>query len=186
MPFSRVLRGKTPRGFFRDKIVIVGASAPSLQDLHPTAVGEAMPGAEVQANAISTILRNFPLDRSPGFLTVVLLLLAAFGPPLATLRWPPRPVFLVTLGAAAAYAVVTQLAFNSGTILPVVYPLGCLALSTVGTLSVHYGTAAFERQHVREMFSRFVPEQVVDDVLDCAEDDLRLSGVRRAGHRHVQ
>ena len=39
---------------------MVGASAAVLQDLHPTPTGENMSGAEVQANAISTVLRGLP------------------------------------------------------------------------------------------------------------------------------
>ena len=36
IPYSRVLEGKVPDSAFRGKTVIVGATAPSLQDVHPT------------------------------------------------------------------------------------------------------------------------------------------------------
>lgn len=39
----------------------------------------------------------------------------------------------------------------------------------------------FERERVRDVFSRFVPEQIVDDVLDRTDDDLRLGGSRGVG-----
>ena len=61
MSFSKVYRDKLPRGFFHDKIVVVGPSAPSLQDIHPTSTAGEMPGAEVQASAIETVLRGLPL-----------------------------------------------------------------------------------------------------------------------------
>ena len=35
-----------------------------------------------------------------------------------------------------------------------------------------------ERQRVRQVFSRFVPEQVVDEVLKRTDDDLRLAGAQ--------
>jgi adenylate cyclase len=38
-----------------------------------------------------------------------------------------------------------------------------------------------EREHVRGVFSRFVPEHVVDDVLARTDGDLRLSGSRDVG-----
>jgi adenylate cyclase len=38
-----------------------------------------------------------------------------------------------------------------------------------------------EREHVRDIFSRFVPEHVVDEVLRRTDDDLRLSGVTLDG-----
>jgi adenylate cyclase len=37
----------------------------------------------------------------------------------------------------------------------------------------------FERERVRDLFSRFVPEAVVDDVLARVDDELRLGGERR-------
>ena len=58
---STCSRARSSRTFFRDKIVVVGTSLASEQDLHPTPVGENMPGGEVQANAISTVLRGLPL-----------------------------------------------------------------------------------------------------------------------------
>ena len=87
--------------------------------------------------------------------------------------------FGLALAAAALYLVAAQLAFDSGLILSVVYPLLALALAAVGTLALHYLRAAFERQRVRFTFSRFVPEEVVDEVLAHGEDQLQLGGVRR-------
>lgn len=36
VPFWAVIRGQVPAGVLRDKIVVFGATAPSLQDLHST------------------------------------------------------------------------------------------------------------------------------------------------------
>jgi class 3 adenylate cyclase len=38
-----------------------------------------------------------------------------------------------------------------------------------------------ERARVHDVFSRFLPEHIVDDVMERAEDDLRLGGVRIVG-----
>jgi adenylate cyclase len=60
-----------------------------------------------------------------------------------------------------------------------VYPLVALGVATVGSLGVHYVLAALGRRQARDMFARFVPEQVVDEVLARSGEDLRLGGVRR-------
>ena len=66
--------------------------------------------------------------------------------------------------------------------MPFVYPLGALpARRRAARSAVHYVTTAFERERVRDMFSRFVPEDVVDEVLARADDELRLGGVQRDG-----
>jgi adenylate cyclase len=83
--------------------------------------------------------------------------------------------------AGVLFAVAVQLAFNGGTIVSFLYPLGALVLSTVGALAVHYVTTAFERERVRDLFARFVPENVVDDVLARTDEGLRIGGVQRDG-----
>jgi len=176
--FSDVVQGKTPRGFFKDKIVVVGASAPTLQDLHATSTtgGEPMAGPEVHANAISTARRGFPLGETGTPIDIALIALLGVVP-LAALRLRALVGFGVALATAALYPVVAQLLFNAGTIVPVIHPLIALALAALGTLVFHYVTAAFERERVRDVFSRFVPENVVGQVLAQAEG-ARLGGVR--------
>ena len=179
--YSRVLAGKTRPGVFRNKIVVIGASAPSLRDVHHASTGENMAGPEVQANAISTARRGFPLGDSPGGLDLALIALLGMAAPAASLRLSPRLALGLALLAGVLFLAVAQLAFSAGTILPVVHPLAALILAAVGTLAVYYVIAAFEREQTRELFARFVPESVVDDVLAHTEDGLRLGGVQRDG-----
>jgi adenylate cyclase len=178
--FSRVIRGRTPKDFFRDKIVVVGAHAPSLQDVHPTSVGgdEQMAGPEIHANAIDTVRRSLPLQRAGAGLDVLLIVLLGLVAPVASLRFSPLRALAIALALGGLFVVAVQLAFNGGTILSFVYPLLTLLLVSFGVLAVHYLTTAFERERVREMFARFVPENVVDDVVARA-DGLRLGGVER-------
>jgi adenylate cyclase len=184
VPFSHVVQGRTPRGMFKDKLVVIGPSAPSLQDVHPTSTtgdDELMAGAEIQANALDTVLRALPLQPAPRGLDVLLIVLLGMVAPVASLRLSPLRALAVALGLAAIFVVAVQLAFNNGMILAFIYPLGALVLTTVGALAVHYVTTAFERERVRDLFARFVPENVVDDVLARADEGLRLSGVQRDG-----
>jgi adenylate cyclase len=178
---SSVLQRRFPNQLFANKGVIVGAAAPSLQDVHPTSISgdRLMPGAEVQANAAASILGGLPLDEAPGWVDVLTIILLAAVPPLASVRLRPLIFTLVGLGAGLLFAIAAQLAFNTGLVLEVIYPLVALGLSIVGTLAVNYFTATLERERVRDIFSRFVPEAVVDDVLKDAGEDLRLGGVER-------
>jgi adenylate cyclase len=179
--FSDVYYGRVPKGAFRDKIVVVGPSAVSLQDIHPTSTSNAMSGAEIQANAIDTALRGFPLRSVPGEVTVALIVLLGLLVPLAGLRLSLLWTLALGAGAAAAYLVSTQVAFEAGRVSSFVYPFGTLVLSSVGSLGAHYLLAAFERERVRDVFSRFVPETVVEQVLARADEDLRLGGVTLEG-----
>jgi adenylate cyclase len=180
--FSRALRGQVPAGVFRDKTVVVGASAPTLQDVHSTSAGaDLMSGPEVQANAIWTVEQSFPLDSVPWPLSIALIAIMAFIAPVGSLRLRPLVAFAAAAVVAGIYLVAAQLAFNVGHVLPVVDPLVALTLGAIGTLALYYLIAAFERQRVRDTFARFVPEAVVDQVLELTDGDLRLGGVRREG-----
>jgi adenylate cyclase len=177
--FSRAVRGQFKPGTFRNRIVVIGAVAPSLQDRHPTSwpAGE-MAGPEIHANAIDTLLRGLPLHATGDLADLLIAIGLALLPALLGLRL--RPFVALGLGAAAAvlYVVIAQVAFGRGLILPVVVPLIGLAVALVGALLVHWLTASVERAQTRDLFSRFVPDSVVAQVLERAdtEDDVRLGG----------
>lgn len=101
--------------------------------------------------------------------------------PLAGVRYSLRWTLAVDLIAAAVYLIGTELLFRLGWIVSFVYPFGALVLSTVGSVGAYYLFAAFERERVRDVFSRFVPESVVDQVLARTDGELRLGGVEMFG-----
>jgi adenylate cyclase len=181
--FSTVYRGDFPASAVRGKVVVVGATVPSLQDLHPTSTTGSglMPGPEIQASAVVTALEGFPLEDAPEWVAVAALVLLGVVAPLAALRL--RIFVALGIGAAAlvAFLVGAQLVFNNqGLVLTVVYPVVAGIGALLVTAGVHGVTVAFEREHARDAFARFVPEAVVDEVLRSA-DGIRLGGVQREG-----
>ncbi len=97
--FSRAVKRTFKPGSFRNRIVVIGAVAPSLQDRHPTSwpAGE-MAGPEIHANAIDTLLRGAPLHDT-GDTADLLIALALTLLPLAARDLRLRP--FVALGARA-------------------------------------------------------------------------------------
>ena len=177
--FSKAVKRTYKPGTFRNKIVVIGAVAPSLQDRHPTSwpAGE-MAGPEIHANAIDTLLRDFPLHASSETTDLLIALALTLLPILLGIWLRPFVALGIGLAVAVLYAVLAQVAFGRGLILPVVVPLTGLAVALAGTLVVHYLTASVERAQTRDLFSRFVPDSVVAQVLERAdtEDDVRLGG----------
>ncbi len=175
--------GKIPADAFTNKVVVIGPSAPSLQDVHPTSASgsQLMPGAEVQANAIETALRGFPLRSTPLWLNVLLIVFFGMLPAVASLRWGASRVALLTIAAGGLFALLVQLAFDHGKVVVFTYPLLALVLCAVGSIIVHYVLEAFERALTRDVFARFVPEAVVDQVLARTGGELRLGGEKVFG-----
>jgi CHASE2 domain-containing sensor protein len=146
VPFWQVLRGGVPASVFRGKIVVVGATAPSLQDFHatPTSGSNLMPGPEVQANAIWTALRGNPLTSAPGWLAALAILIGALLAPLAALRLGLIRATMIAVAAGAAYAVAAKLAFDAGVVIALTGPLAACALGTAGMLAASYVAARSE------------------------------------------
>jgi adenylate cyclase len=176
--FSRLLNHQFPPNIFRGRIVVVGGSAPSLQDVHPTSTtgNDEMSGPEIQAQAIDTLIRDIPLRPVARWVDIALILLLAFIAPLPGLRLGVLAAIGVALVGNALFLGGVQLAFNSGRIVSVTYPLATAVVSTLGVFGVHYFTEVRERRRTRTAFARFVPAAVVDRVLEHAEDGLRLGG----------
>jgi CHASE2 domain-containing sensor protein len=135
--FSDVVRGRFAPGAFRDRVVVVGASAPTLRDVHATPVGgdEPMAGAEVQANAIWTALHGASLHQPSPLTGFVLIALLALVAPLVGVRFPALLAGLAVPVAGALFLVGAQLAFEAGLLLDVVAPLAALVVGGVGTIA---------------------------------------------------
>jgi adenylate cyclase len=178
--FDNVEAGKFKASDVRGKVVVIGVSAPSQQDLHPTSTTGSglMPGPEIQAAAAGTALAGFPLRSGPGWLDAMLIVVLGAITPFAALRIRRMGATIaIGVGAMAALLVGAQLAFNAGTIVTVVYPLIAALIAILLTAAIHGLTVAFEREQARDAFARFVPEAVVDQVLQDS-DGVRLGGVR--------
>jgi adenylate cyclase len=178
LSFSQLLAHDFPPDFFRGRIVVVGATAPSLQDVHPTSTSGAdeMSGPEIQASAIATLQEGMPIRSVPDWIDLVLIVVFALLAPLAGLRLGLLWVTVVSVLGIAGFLVGAQVAFDDGHMVAVTYPLASALLATIGVVGLRYFTEVRERRRTRTAFARFVPEAVVDRVLAQAEDGLRLGG----------
>ena len=175
--FIDVEQGRIPPSAFRGKIVVVGATIRILGDLHDTAAGADMPGAEIHANAISTILRGFPLNSAATWTAWALVLLMAAAPALGGLSGSVPRTLLAAAAALILLLVVAQLSFNSGRIVRVAEPGVALLLSTFGVLAANVTLERLRRRRTRAAFGRFAPAEVVDAAVAAGGGDLRDDGV---------
>jgi len=78
LSFADVLSGETPTAFLKDKLVLVGATAPGLGDRYATPAtphGELRPGVEVQAALLQTLIEGGgPRSLSPVWVLILSLL----------------------------------------------------------------------------------------------------------------
>jgi CHASE2 domain-containing sensor protein len=93
-----LLSGQCQQGSLTGQLVLIAPSERFEDGAFTFRVptGRRMSAAELDANAISTMLRGAPLKRPNWFTTSALLLLAAMLPVLVLARWPPTAVKIVT------------------------------------------------------------------------------------------
>jgi len=182
LSFIEVLRGRFDPAAVRGKVVVIGATAAVLQDLHTTAAGAPMPGPEVQADAIATVLAHFPLRSPSGLLSVVAIVLMAFAIPLVGLRLGTLGIVLSTLGVLGVWCLTAQLAFDSGTVLDFSDPLAALVLGGGATMMAGIWADGRERRRLRELFAADAEGVVQLTLHDPAQRQLAPTAII-AGYR---
>jgi CHASE2 domain-containing sensor protein len=179
--FSRLLRSpERVAAALRDRIVVVGVTAPTEQDVHATPVSSdrLMSGPEIQANAVWTALHGLPLRSAPPWVAWLAIAMLGMGPAVATLWGRAAQAGLAALVLGGGYLVAAQGAFDAGLVVPVVYPMVALLLGTMSAMSAAY---VAEREAARRAAS--YNARLEREVRARTEQlrDTQLEVVRRLG-----
>ncbi|MBI4776645.1 MAG: adenylate/guanylate cyclase domain-containing protein [Deltaproteobacteria bacterium] len=178
---SDILEGKVPREQLENKIVVVGATAVGLYDLRVTPFSSTMPGLEIHAAVMDSVLSNRFLVR-PQWLSLFDIALIVFvGVGLGTLLSRLRAVGGALCSGAflIGYSVFAQFMFSSrGVWISVVYPCLNLILIYSSVTAVRYLKEEKERQKVKHAFNHYLTASVVNEILRDPEK-LKLGGDKK-------
>src|SRR3990167_5685766 len=165
---------------FRDKIVIVGASATGAFDVFATPIGELTPGFLVHAAALESLLTGRAYARPAAYWTHLLVVLLA-GLGLAA-TWSLRSAARSALGGAGpilGYLAAAAAAFQRSALwLPVAAPVSALLVSFAASNLTRYATTGRELRQTRQALSRYMSQKVVDYIFASGGPD-QLRGQRR-------
>lgn len=165
--------GLLSRDVFRDKIVIVGATMPELQDFFatPFAPSGNMPGYETHANAIQTILDGTTYQRlnnnwllllsliSTSVLIAIAMLVSALWALVAFI------IFMIVVGYAAYIGFVNHLLVIEAT--PFLVPG---VIGYIGAVSVTFFIEQREKSRIRNMFGAYVSPELVTKMVESREE----------------
>jgi len=167
---------------FTNKIVLIGATAPDLHDeaFVPTSNGKAMPGVEIHANTLQTLLTKRYLVDIPVIATIAIMILVST---LTLLLLIFTPLWLATLGTFALGAIYITLAlvlFDTGYILNMVYPTLTALFSYISIVAVFYIYEYIERLRVKSIFGKYVSPDVAEHILKTTtKNEINLEGEER-------
>ncbi len=158
------------------KVVVIGAGYASMNDLHPTpystSIGGAnilMPGPEIQANVVETLLAGNFIEEVPAptrllVFAAVLGALAYLGLRLSALR----SVILVILAMQFA-AFASYLLFKQNLLFPVAHLQAGMLVVLICLSLLRLTREERERKRIGQMFGRYVSPQVVTALLASSE-----------------
>jgi adenylate cyclase len=166
---GNVLRGDEDYSSrLKGKIVFIGVTDPSAEDLLPTPYSgtQRMAGVEIHAAAADTILSDSFIGVTPRYQRIILVALLAMGA-IALGRFP-RPIYgfaglLLVLGGLAGGWFGLFVGANH--ILSLAGPLVALVSGYGVALSDRVGVEQLEKQQARSMLSRYLPPDIVKEML---------------------
>ncbi len=178
--FIDVLDGKVDENIFKDKIVLVGVTAPDLHDnqITPTSSGTPMAGVEIQANIIQTLENQDFLVPESKIRTLLLMLVLGLvlSILLAFLRIGPGIILVIV--AVFIYILYAIFSFDAGIIRNLVYPPLLITFTGVGNIILKYFLEYRQRRYIRKAFSYYLSESVMKEVLENPKK-LKLGGERK-------
>jgi adenylate cyclase len=176
-----ILEGRADAALVRDRVVLVGNTAVAIGDARVTPFGATLPGVEIRASIIESLLQGDVLQRPEWMIFVDAALMACVALVLVVLL----PRLGVTGGGILAAAAlggylfaVVHLFRSEGLWLNMVYPTLLVALLFAAATFIHYFSTFAEKRYLKRAFQHYVPPAVVENLVKDA-DTLRLGGEKR-------
>ena len=163
-----VLAKRVTAGSLKDKIVLLGTTAPGLVDLRVTPVGETYPGVETHANVISGLLDGKVLvkpDYAVGY-DVVMLVLAGLTLAIALPLLSASRAMMLSGGVVFALVAFNFWMYSSfGLVLPLASALTMAVSAFALNMSYGYFVESRSKRELANLFGTYVPPELVDEMV---------------------
>jgi adenylate cyclase len=162
-----VVGGKIPAGAFKNKLVLVGATATGIGDLKTTPYGGTnYPGVEIHANVVDNILNQRFMRRGQRQFETDVLLILLFGIPLGIALALVSPRFMwFGLALLIPFAVLNFYAFNRGWWLNAIIPAATLTANVLLVSLYRALVEEKEKRKVRSAFGQYLSPEVIRRLL---------------------
>ncbi|MCJ9701022.1 MULTISPECIES: CHASE2 domain-containing protein [unclassified Bradyrhizobium] len=174
-----VLDNSLPPSKFAGKLVLVGTSAGGLNDIKTTPVSRAMPGVEIHAQVLESILSSAVISQPNYALGVELLAALVIGLLVIILTPNLGPVRLVLAGAAFAAILVGVSWFFYAQyryLIDFTYPLLSTTAVYLTLIFASFVREQRQRKEIRGMFAQYLSPALVEQL---TPEKLVLGGEER-------
>ncbi|MGZ3579449.1 MAG: CHASE2 domain-containing protein, partial [Syntrophales bacterium] len=178
---SDIIKDKLSPDTFKDKIVIVGATAIGIYDLRVTPYSSVYPGVEIHATAIDNILhRNF-LHRSSGTSLLDVCVIVFFGLLIGIVVPRVKAVqgMVLSLLVLIAFVLINTFIFSRYNLwLNIIYPALTMIMIYLGITIYRYITEEREKKKIRGAFQYYLTASVINEMLKDPSK-LKLGGDKK-------
>ena len=173
-----VLAKRIPPEFFRNKIVLIGATAAGLYEWRPVPFQATFPGVEIHANLIYGILnRNF-IKQSNSIATLFISLLLSMIVAVCAIHFRP---FLSILGAVSLGVVFSfvniKLFTHYSVWLEALRPIQVMVITYMIVIIYRFMSEEKDKRIIKHMFNHYLSPTVVNELLKN-RDQLKPGGKR--------
>tara|TARA_B100000427_G_scaffold90344_1_gene74606 strand:+ start:8582 stop:10402 length:1821 start_codon:yes stop_codon:yes gene_type:complete len=179
IPFFLILEDRPPHpDIFKDKIVLIGASDPSLNDLYFTPQG-ILPGVDIHAYNILNLLKGDYITKTPSYINYILLFVLSFLIVTIVINFSGLSGFLITSGIILAYSIFSIVLFNYTFIL-IPWAIVLILVLLSFTLSMIFKLIFEEKEktYIRNIFSQYVSPEIVNKLIQSPKA-LSLGGEKK-------
>jgi len=176
-----VLDGNVPSDRFRGKLVLIGTSAIGLLDVKTTPVEAAMPGVEVHAQILESVLTNSPLSYPEYAIGAEIVLAVLCGLGIIVAAPLLSATVVIGLGAlliAGLIGLSWYLFVAHSLLIDFTYPLMSSWLIYLVLSFVNYFREQKQRQQIRSAFGYYLSPHMVEQLARSPEK-LVLGGEER-------
>lgn len=167
-----VLHDRVEISQLKDKIVLVGTTAPGLLDMRATPVAEIYPGVEIHANMIAGILDQNLKERPAYMVGAEVIWLLLIGVVLSFLlpQLSPAKAILLSVFMFAITQGLSLLAWQYGNLLFLAAnSLVMIVLLFALDMSYGYFVESRTKRQITGLFGQYVPSELVDEMAEHPE-----------------
>ncbi|TDX51634.1 CHASE2 domain-containing protein [Orenia marismortui] len=180
--YGEVLKHNFPSGFFENKIVLIGATDDALRDYLMTPMVSAkgyLPGVMIHAEIIDNYLENSFFYELNRYKVIILISFFTFIVVCVYGKLTPLQSIIFTLLACIFISIVGFLfLFKLNIFLPIVPFILIVIFSFIAINLLSYLQSEQNREHLEEIFSRYLSPKVIQKVIRLGDKDY-LAGERR-------
>jgi len=175
-----ILNENVPEKKISGNFVLIGTSALGLKDIRSTPLDAAIPGVEIHANVLETILTGNQLSRLPFatgieileiFLAGIILIILM---PITGAYWSLLIVML-SIGGLGGY---TWQEYQAQELIDLSYPILSTFLIYAVLVLMNYAKTSSEKRQIRSAFSQYLSPALVEQMVNNPER-LQLGGETR-------